>query len=103
MENKEKYIIIRCPKCGYEYTAAEIFYPEGLLGYPKDIFRDDNGKIMMISGDEPCLEEEFECEHCNHTFIAKLKVKADAEYDLKYDFNDEYTISLKDEDKEELF
>ncbi len=106
MEDKNNYIIIKCPKCGYEYLAAEIFYPNDLLGHPGDILRDDDGKILMVSYNdegEPCLEEEWECEHCGHTFTAKLKIKADTEYDSRLDFSDDYTITVKDEDKEDLF
>ena len=103
MEEKDSYIVIRCPKCGMEYLAAEIFYPSGLLGKPKDILRDDNGKILLVTGELPVLEEDWECERCNHQFKAKLKIKPDSSYDSRYDFNEDYTIDITDEDKEELF
>ena len=103
MDEKDKYFVIKCPNCGYEYLAAEIFFTDSLLGSPKDILRDDTGKILFISGDEPCLEQEWECDKCGHNFTAKLIVKSEVKYDSKYDFGDDYTINLKDEDKQELF
>ena len=60
-----KHVIIRCPKCGYEYLASEIFYPETLLGKSTDVIRDDNGKIIFLgNGEEPELTEDWECENC---------------------------------------
>ena len=32
--------IIRCPNCGAEYTAGEIYLPKCFLGVPKHIERD---------------------------------------------------------------
>ena len=46
MNDLSKHIIIKCPKCGYEYLASEIFYPEDLLGTCNNIIRDENGKIL---------------------------------------------------------
>lgn len=98
-----KHVIIRCPKCGYEYLASEIFYPEDLLGKSTDIIRDDNGKIIFLgNGEEPELTENWECEHCGCEFQAKLNIKGETIYDNNYDFSDDYQIAI-DDDKESLF
>ena len=103
MRDLNKQFIIKCPKCGYEYLASEIFYPEDLLGTTKNILRDDNGKILLISGgDNPCLEQEWECDHCGCNFKAKLEIKAESTYNRNYDFSEDYVITSND-DKEKLF
>lgn len=40
--------LIKCPHCGHEYQAAEIFMPEDLLGRPTSngIIKDALGKIL---------------------------------------------------------
>ena len=99
----DKNIIIRCPKCGAEYLASEIFYPEDILGTAKDILRDDNGKILLVaSGAAPILEQDWECDHCGCNFKAKLEITPKSEYDKNHDFSEDYIISC-DEDKEKLF
>ena len=62
MKNKS-FSTIKCPKCGYEYLPAEIFFPKSLLGNPKDIIRDDDGSIEFFNGETMNLHEEFECEN----------------------------------------
>lgn len=103
MNDLSKHIIIRCPKCGYEYLASEIFYPEYILGRSTDITRDENGKIIFLGdGYEPEFEEDWECDHCGCNFKAKLNIKSETIYDNIYDFSDDYKISI-DDDKETLF
>ena len=102
MNDLKKNIIIKCPKCGYEYLASEIFYPDDILGDSRDILRDDNGKIIFLDGKEPNLEEDWECENCGCNFKAKLEMKGITIYNNNYDFSEDYTISC-DEDKENLF
>lgn len=103
MNDLTKYITIKCPKCGHEYLALEIFYPESLLGSCSDILRDDNGRILLVSnGEEPCLEEDWECYNCGCNFKARLDIKGYSVYNQNYDFSEDYVIS-NDEDKEKLF
>ena len=103
MNYLKKHIIIKCPKCGYEYLAFEIFYPDDLLGGSTDILRDENGKIIFLgNGKEPSLETEWECEHCGCTFKVKLFIKGETIYNTTYDFSDDYTIT-NETDKEDLF
>ena len=102
-DNLKKHVIIRCPKCGYEYLASEIFYPKSLLGSCQNILRDENGKILLLpDGEEPSLEEDWECDNCGCNFKAKLDIKGLSAYDQTYDFSDDYSIST-DDDKENLF
>lgn len=62
------YQKIICPKCGYEYTISEIFIPQYLLGKPRNIIRDDLGRIEVYDGIEQDLTEEYTCDKCNTTF-----------------------------------
>ena len=48
MNDLKKHVIIKCPKCGYEYLASEIFYPQSLLGSGPNPLRDDTGKILLL-------------------------------------------------------
>lgn len=103
MKELNNQIIIKCPKCGYEYLASEIFYPEQILGKAKEVLRDDNGNILWVTEDEEsCLEEDWECDRCHCDFKAKLDIKPISIYDKGYDFSEDYSISC-DEDKEKLF
>ena len=92
--------IIKCPKCGYEYVVAEIFFPQDFLGKPNNIIRDDKGHIILVEGESPCFEEEFECENCGAVFKTKLDMTFNSSYDKDLD-EDEFIIDL--EDKAKLF
>ena len=94
------FTIIKCPKCGYEYVAAEIFYPQDLLGKPNNIIRDDKGHIILIEGESPCFDEEFECENCGTIFKSHLDINSTTKYDKDLE-EDEFVIDL--EDKTKLF
>lgn len=98
----KNYLKIRCPKCGYEYHVAEIFFPEDILGKPINIVRDDNNKIIWCEGDDSSSEEQWECYNCGTTFKVKLNIDCETVYDNKYDFSDDYTVT-KNTDKEILF
>ena len=55
---------IICPNCGAEYLPAEIFYPDSLVGEPKDIEKDMQGKILYFGGTTINPEEEYICDYC---------------------------------------
>ena len=79
MEEKVKIPrkIVRCPHCGYEYLAGEIFYPDSVFGRPKQIIRDTLGHIIYEDyeeGSEPSDTEKFYCENCDRPFIAEWDV-----------------------------
>ena len=73
MENRK---IIKCPHCGTEYLAAELFLKTDLIGNPRDIERDVEGKIIFVDGDEECFETKYTCDGCGKVF----KVNASVEY-----------------------
>lgn len=92
MENQLK---ITCPKCGYEYLAAEILYPKYLLGTCSHIERDESGKITKVIGEEPSLIEDWECENCGCSFKVEANIELNVKYDSKYDFSDNnYSIKF---------
>ena len=62
--------VIKCPHCGAEYLAEEIFYPSSVFNKDLNIIKDEKGKILNDLKDVKTfdLEEEFECEYCNKSF-----------------------------------
>lgn len=95
---KEKQLTtIKCPKCNYEYLPAEIFYPDSLLGKPKDIIRADSGKIEFFSGDDADLREDFTCDNCGAHFVVVADITFTSHYDSNLDFSEDYeTVIYKD-------
>lgn len=59
---------IQCPHCGYEYLAAEIYYPDRFLGRPADIIRDETGAILGFRGSDIDMTEQFYCIKCDKLF-----------------------------------
>ena len=57
MDNKN--LVIKCPKCGYEYLPAEIFFPDVLLGEPSNIIRDEEGKVEFFEGNSMNLKRRI--------------------------------------------
>ena len=91
---------IKCPHCGREYLAAEIFMPNSLLGKPYDIIRDDTGKITNYLGKDMDLRETYICDSCETPFRVNANIKF---YTVELDdinFNKEYHSSIK---KNEIF
>lgn len=68
MNKNNKIKVIKCPHCGYEYLAAEIFLPFEILGNPKNIIRGLDGKIEFVEGDNSSMEETFCCDNCDNDF-----------------------------------
>lgn len=93
MKNKS-FSTIKCPKCGYEYLPAEIFFPKSLLGNPRDIIRDDDGSIEFFNGETMNLHEEFECENCQALFEVDATINFSCKYDKKIDFDEEYETTI---------
>ena len=78
--------VIKCPHCGAEVHAAEIFYPEQLIGEPKNIIRDPLNRILYVEykeDGEPCLTEHYCCDGCERDFVVEatisFKAKPEAE------------------------
>ena len=59
---------ILCPKCGTEYHIAEIYYPKELVGCPRDIIKDEAGKILGFEGVDAKITEKYICDKCNTRF-----------------------------------
>ena len=93
MKNKD-FTVIKCPKCGCEYLPAEIFFPDTLLGKPRDVIRDDNGTIEYYGGDSLNLKEEFECEQCGIHFNVSAKIEFTCTYDEKIDFDEDFVTTV---------
>lgn len=89
----KKSVVIKCPHCGCEYLPAEIFYPEEFLGQPKNILKDDNGKILGFQGEDMALVESFFCDHCGKEFkvTATCSFKSEAVKDI-FDDADDFEI-----------
>ena len=98
----QNYTLVRCPKCGYEYTLAEIFFPDDLLGNPINITRDNSGHIEFIEGKMPELTETYDCVNCGITFKTRLMMTTSSSYNKLLDEED-FTIDLTDSDKKKLF
>jgi DNA-directed RNA polymerase subunit RPC12/RpoP len=97
-QNQKKWPTIKCPHCGYEYTPAEVLYPESLLGKPDSIIRDALGKIIYLEyaeGDEPCQSEKYICDNCDKPFIVEpvitYKVRKETE---ELDFTETFVSLL---------
>lgn len=97
-----KFVVIKCPKCGAEYLPAEIFFSDKLLGYPKNIIKNKNGKIEYFDGDTMCLTEEYTCDYCECTFIAEAKVVFESSVNICHDFSEDYSVSLYEEERASL-
>lgn len=89
---RSKFTTITCPNCGKEYLPAEIYIPKYFLGFPHNIERDSNNKIVSYSGCGVDECETYICDNCGETFyvVAKLSFTTS----LSEDIND-YTTSLK--------
>lgn len=96
MEQK-KWVVIKCPHCGWEYAPAEIFMPGDLIGKPDSVVRDALGKVLYIDypeDEQPLTSEQFVCENCGKPFVVEptvgYKVKKETE---ELDFTED-TVSL---------
>ena len=86
--------IIKCPKCDWEYLPGEIFIPNRLVGQPKDVEKDINGKILDFDGWPQDLEETYICDHCGKPFKVYVHMDFTAEYDSKSDFSESYKSQI---------
>ena len=83
---KKNWQSIKCPHCGMEHVAAEIFMPGDLMGRPTTIIRDALGKILYLEYEpecEPVSVERFFCDSCEKPFLVEpvvsYKVKKESE------------------------
>lgn len=92
--------VIKCPVCGREYLPAEIYMPDSFLGKPKDIIRDDSGKITSYLGKTMDLREQYICDSCQSPFRVNAKVQFFTTELEEINFNKEYHSTVK---KNEIF
>lgn len=84
--------IIKCPHCGTEYLAGEIYLPKSFVGQPTDIIKTGEGVILTHDGTDMDLKEEYTCDACNKKFVvvAAVTFKTEAVKDI---FDDEEYVS----------
>lgn len=84
-----------CPKCGYEYTPSEIFYPEDILPDVGEVVRKEDGTIDFCTGKSDLEVEEFTCDHCGCIFKAtpELAVSTSIENTVE-SFDDDYSTPI---------
>lgn len=87
--------VIRCPHCGQEYLAAELFMPEDLFGAPTNIVKTSDGKVDFFLGERPTFETEYCCDNCDTTFRVRAKLSFESFIDDKDNFDEEYVSKLK--------
>lgn len=84
-ENNSKYLLIKCPYCGWEYVPAELFNPTDLEGKPEDLLKDNLGKVLYVDYHKnysPCQVTRYICDGCGKPFVVEptvtYKVKKEA-------------------------
>lgn len=87
--------VIRCPVCGQEYLAAELFLPDDLLGKPVDIVKTTDGKVDFYLGEKPTLETTYNCDNCFTTFKVKARIQFDTAVETANAFDSTYVSKLK--------
>lgn len=95
-----KSATIKCPHCGAEYLAGEIYMPGALIGQPDEIVKDSLGKVIYEDYNsedrEPNMVEHFVCEYCEKPFIVEATITYKSrEEELEKDFQTQY-VSLLD-------
>jgi len=87
-----KRTIIKCPHCGAEYLAGEIFLPNSFVGQPTNIIKGRDNNILSYEGSDMDLEEQYQCDFCNTKFKVKATItfKTDEYKDI---FDDEEYVS----------
>ena len=67
--------VIICPKCKAEYTMSEIFLPKEFLGKSEIVSRDEENKIIFVTGKEEDLSETYKCDFCDTLFKVDTNIK----------------------------
>lgn len=86
---------IVCPKCGMEYAPSEIYLPNAFIGKANHVFREADGTISDIIGEERDLKESYICDGCNTKFYVKATVKFMTSINEDEDFSQEYKSQLQ--------
>lgn len=88
----EKYVI-KCCHCGAEYLPAEIYLPDSLLGRPRNIEKDLNGKIISYFGSNMNVTESYRCDYCQRKFSVDANIKFYTSSKSK-DFDTSYKVKI---------
>ena len=85
--------IIRCPYCEYEYVPSEIYLPNSLLGKPRNIYKDLDGKIDSVDS-TPNLNETYCCDNCNKHFKVSASIKFNVTKFEELNFDEDFSTPL---------
>ena len=99
IKDTKKEVVIRCPKCDYEYLPSEIFIAKHLVGDARDVERTYDGKIYLHNGIMQDFNESFICEHCGKPFKVKANMSFETTYDAENDVTEDYITSLYKKDR----
>ena len=92
----KKHLFIKCPRCGREYHAAEIYIPNAFFGKPSIIERDaTTGRIDNFYGDDMDLVEHYICDKCNTPFKVTAKLQFNVVEEDKINFNKDYKTKFR--------
>ena len=94
--------ILKCPVCGEEYLPGEIFYPKYIIGNPKNIIKNDSGKIEYWEDEDLVNTESYICDKCNTALKFNVNIDYSVEVDNKYNFNEESSTKLFNNERIEL-
>ena len=83
--------IITCPKCKAQYLLGEIFIPECVIGQPKNIKKDEKGKLEFYSGVHSDNVEYYKCDYCDNTFKVTVDLQTKVEMNT---IKEEYTTKI---------
>ena len=95
---KDTFVTIKCPHCGCSYLPAEIFIPDALVGHPKEIEKDINGKILNCYGTMWNPIEYYTCDKCDTRFKIKAETRFITSIDHKNNFTQPFKMSIKKPD-----
>lgn len=81
----KKSEILRCPVCGAEYLAAEIYVPNAFFGKPSFIQRDADNRIIDYFGSPMCPTEHYCCDYCDSKFKVYAKTQFFTQLEVEID------------------
>ena len=71
----KKSEIVRCPVCGAEYLAGEIYLPIEFLGQPNYVQRNSNNEVINYFGTSINPVEHYICDFCDSKFKVFAKTQ----------------------------
>ena len=96
-KSKNKFTVIACPNCGYEYLPAELYVGNCAIGQPLDIMRDEDGHIIDFTGSTVDLCETYECDKCGKIFNINGKINFTTTLNTTLDFDEDYSYKITDD------